>query len=182
MGVILEMIPYEVDIPLKHTWLRGLRTVVGVTNRYYVTELREVRYAVFQEADCCMDDLTAVRVGRSAALEAFGEDLLALVVKTMKGYHYYLDLYTRDFMESVLLASRFRNYLPAACRDLRHEKYALKVLLSYGVERYVLRVSPSKYLRDTFRVIYRKACRDPHHDEFISEVSSLYKNLFPFNP
>jgi len=180
LGVILEMIPYEVDIPLKYTWLRGLRTVVGVTNRYYIPELREFRYAVFQEADCCMDELTAVRLGKLASVESFGEDLLALVVKTMKGYHYYLDLYTEDFMESILLASKFRNHLPASCRDLRHEKYALKVLLTYGIERYVLRVSPSKHPRDTFRVVYRKACRDPHHNEFISEVSNLYKNIFPF--
>ena len=173
MVVLLEFIPYDLDIEQHGLGLRGLTTVVGITNKYFIPKLHKVRYAVFEESDCLMSDSVAVELGRQASVNAFSKDLISLVVRTKQGFHYYLDLWGDSLMDSVLKASRFRSYLPAVCRDLRHELYSLKVLNLLKRERYVLRVSPTKYGRDYLKVIYYKPSRDRYHNEFIGRVRSL---------
>lgn len=173
MVVLLDMFMYDVDVPQRFTYLRGLTTVAGVSNRYFVPRLRVWRYAVFEEADCPMSPDVAVSLGRDACVSAFGDDCLGMVVRTKHGYHYYLDRFTQDFMGAVLDACRFRSYLPASCRDLRHVRYALRVVNELGVERYVLRVSPTKHGIDLMRVVHFKGSRDPYHNEFLKEVGRM---------
>jgi hypothetical protein len=178
---IISMLPYIAVARSKHLPYLTRNIVVGIHNEYkcITSEGIAKRYAVYEESDCVAEPQTFVEIARQASVEAFGEDLVAMVVKTGKGFHIYLDLWTDSFLDSLLLASRYRNHLPCLCRDENHVYNSIIILMDYKWERYILRVSPTKHTGDTFTVVYRKSSRDECHEAFLKEVESMYK-AFPF--
>ena len=167
-----NVILYDVDTEHPNTHLRILTTVLGVLNRYRVG--KEVRYAVFEEADCEMRPEDAVAIIDEAAEEAWGAPA-ALIVRTKKGYHAWAKHYRTSFMEAVIDMGRFREALPAACRDYRHTAFALRILMEHKAERLVLRVSPTKYMRDFMQIIkFDVSGVERHHAELLWYVRQLY--------
>jgi len=177
MIVILDFVPYHTFLDSKSTSCTIATIVLGVSNYYRCVDRGRVehRFAVFEEADCPADPTTFVEIARRASVDAFGEDLVAMVVKTGKGFHIYMDLWTRDYFEALLMAARFRNMLPAMCRDMQHIYLAVEMLQRFRWYRYVLRVSNTKYVWDRFDVVYRRKSCDPCHELYLSEVERLYR-------
>jgi len=139
---------------------------------------REVRYAVFEESDCPAGPETFIELAKQASIEAFGEDRVSLIVRTRKGYHIYLDMWAPSYFEALLLSARFRNCLPCACREYKHVALATEYFMKTKWERFVLRVSPTKYVEDRFEIIYFREPEDACHRDFIRSVMSLYGGIY----
>ena len=179
--VSLDFVPYHTFYEARRIGASVACLVLGVSNMYRCLcgGRREVRFAVFEEADCAADPRIFVEVARRASVEAFGEDLVAMVVRTGKGFHVYLDRWRGGYFEALLDAARFRNALPAACRDERHVWLAIEMLQRFRWYRYVLRVSNTKWPWDRFDVVYYRAPSDPCHRAYLEEVRRLYSAPAP---
>jgi hypothetical protein len=177
MKVILSLLPYEAVSPAKHTRFALRSTVLGLHCEYRCVERGRIakRYTVFEESDCPADPETFVEIARQASLEAFGRDLVAMVVQTRKGFHIYLDLWANSFGDSLLLSSRYKHFLPCTCRDDSHIANSVAIWINMKWERYILRVSPTKHVYDWFKVIYRRKSGDECHESFLAEVERLYR-------
>lgn len=175
--MILCLVPYHSHIQLRHIASRSSSIVVGVSNEYICIDRgrKTARFAVFEEADCKPDADTFIDIARKASEEAFGRDLVAMVVETVAGFHIYLDMWTDSYFESLLKSARFRDHLPCSCRDYRHVASAVSIYMKLKWYRYVLRASPTKHLWDWFRVVYRRKSTDPCHEAYLREVEALYR-------
>ena len=185
--IYLDIVPYGVDVKLKHIgpyW--GYNIVFGINNRYYVRG-EGWRYAVYEEMDCLSiankpfeeakkDIELAIELAKQASIEAFGDDYVAMVIATKAGYHIYLDLWTHSYIDSLLLSAKYRDCLPCACRDYRHVYYGIQNFIARKWERYILRVSSNKYIPDYMFIVYRRKSRDSKHEEFLKKVESLYSS------
>jgi hypothetical protein len=177
MRAALNFVIYHSHIQLKHIASGSAGEVVGVSNEYACVGggIREVRFAVMEEADCWAEPETFVEIARRASEEAFGEDLVAMVVQTRNGFHIYLDKWSGNYFDALLLSAKYRDHLPCLCRDYKHVWSAVAVFMKLKWYRYVLRVSPTKHLWDWFRVVYRRKSRDECHESFLAEVERLYR-------
>jgi len=177
VNAVLNFVVYHAWIDLKHIGARSTTEVVGVSNEYACIGggVREVRFAVMEEADCPADPATFVEIARQASAEAFGEDLVAMVVQTRNGFHIYLDKWASGYFDALLLSARFRDRLPCLCRDYKHVWSAVAVFMKLKWYRYVLRVSPTKHLWDWFRVVYRRKSSDKCHEDYLTQVERLYR-------
>lgn len=169
--MVVRLIPYEVEEELPFTSLVLKSVVFGVINKF--TCHGEVLYACFEEMDCDVPEDIATEIIEDASAEAGLTP--ALVVRTKKGYHIYFKEYYHTFFDSLLATSKFRDALPCACRDIRHLLYAIRTYFNMkGWERYVLRVTPTKYVRDYFKVVYWRPPSDPCMRRFLVFVKRAY--------
>jgi hypothetical protein len=177
MRVLLSLLPYEAVSPARHTRFALRSTVLGLHCEYRCIGRGRAtkRYAVFEESDCAAEPGTFVEIARRASVEAFGSDLVAMVVQSRKGFHVYLNLWAGSFGDALLLSSRYKHHLPCACRDDSHIANSIAIWMNMKWERYILRVSPTKHPWDWFRVVYRRKSSDECHESFLAEVERLYR-------
>jgi hypothetical protein len=174
---MLSFVVYHSHIQLKHIGSGSAGEVIGVSNEYRCIGggRRETRFAVMEEADCEAEPETFIEIARQASEEAFGEDLVAMVVRSRNGFHIYLDMWRESYFDALLMSARYRDHLPCLCRDYKHVWSAITVFMNLKWYRYVLRVSPTKHLWDWFKVIYRRKSGDECHEDYLSEVERLYR-------